>query len=288
VISQRDNVGDGQPSTAGSGPGTRRRGPIVALLLVTALLGIVSITTWLFSRPARVHLSAEFTGSRRLLTNELAYWAPGSPGTRQSSLWQVTSGSLFADHGTGWTGVPDDRRADPTSSQGTHSAVFRTTSRRADFGVVSVQFELDDQGLTSTGTTPPRGWDGVHILLRYHSETQLYAASIDRRDNTVVVKKKISGGDANGGTYYTLGQAEHRVRYGMWRQIKATMIDDAVGHVVIRLYEDGRLVLRVVDDGRHGAPIKEGRVGLRGDNCNFRFRDFVVTRLTSQAARDEA
>jgi hypothetical protein len=287
MISQHDHVGDGQLPIAGTGP-ERRRGATVAPLAVTALLGIISMTAWLLTRPDRFHLSAEFTGSRRLLTNELSYWAPGSPGTRQSSLWQVTSGSLFVDHGTGWTGVPDDRRADSTSSQGTHSAVFRATSRQADFGAISVQFELNNEGLTSTGTTPPRGWDGVHIFLRFKSETQLYAASIDRRDDTVVVKKKTTGGDANGGTYHTLGQAEHRVRYGMWRHIKATIVDDAVGHVVIRLYEDSRLVLRVVDDGRHGTPIKEGRVGLRGDNCNFKFRDFVVTQLTGRAASDEA
>jgi hypothetical protein len=172
---------------------------------------------------------------------------------------------------------------------GTHSAVFRATSRRADFGAVSVQFELQDQGLTSTGATPPRGWDGVHVFLRFRSETLLYAASIDRRDNVAVVKKKVPGGDANGGTYHTLGQAAHQVRYRRWRQIRATIVDDVENRVVVRLYGDGRLLLRVVDDGRNDAPIRDdGRVGLRGDNCNFRFRNFVVTRLSGQAARDEA
>jgi hypothetical protein len=287
MISQHDHVDDGQLPIAGTGP-QRRRGPSVTLLTATALLGIISMTAWLLTRPDRVNLSAEFAGSPRLLTNELSYWAPGSPGTRQSSLWQVTSGSLFVDHGTGWTGVPDDRRADSTSSQGTHSAIFRATSRRTDFGAITLQFELNNQGLTSTGTTPSKGWDGVHIFLRFKNETQLYAASIDRRDDTVVVKKKITGGDTNGGTYHTLGQAEHQVEYGMWRHIKATIVDDAVGNVVIRLYEEGHLVLRVVDGGRHGAPIQEGRVGLRGDNCNFKFRDFVVTQLNGRAARDEA
>jgi hypothetical protein len=268
--------------------GTTRPRPVVALSALIALLGTITAAVWLLGRPDRVDLSAEFGGPRRLLTNELAYWAPGRPGTRQSASWQVTSGSLFADHGSGWTGVPDDRRADPSSSRGTHSAVFRATSRRADFGAVSVQFELADQGVGSTGTTPPRGWDGVHVFLRFRGESLLYVASIDRRDDTVVVKKKTAGGDANGGTYFTLGRAEHQVHHGVWRRIRATIVDDADGHVVIRLYEDGRLLLRVVDDGRHGAPIERGRIGLRGDNCNFRFRDFIVTKLTGRAARREA
>lgn len=246
------------------------------------------MAVWLLGRPDRVDLSAEFGGPRRLLTNELAYWAPGLPGTARSASWQVTSGSLFVDHGSGWTGVPDDRPADPSSSRGTHSAVFRATSRREDFGAVSVQLELLDQGVTSTATTPPRDWDGVHLFLRLRGESLLYAASVDRRDDTVVVKKKVAGGDANGGTYFTLGRADHRVRRGVWRRIRATVVDDAGGHVVIRLYEDGRLLLRVVDDGRHGAPIARGRVGLRGDNCDFRFSNFVVTRLAGRAARDEA
>jgi hypothetical protein len=228
--------------------------PAVALSALVALLGTVTITVWLLGRPDRVDLSAEFSGPDRLLTNELAYWAPGLPGTRQSASWQVTSGSLFVGHGSGWSGVPDDRPADASSSRGTHSAVFRATSRRADFGAVSVQFELVDQGMTATGATPPRGWDGVHVFLRSRGESLLYVASIDRRDDTVVVKKKVAGGDANGGTYYTLGQAEHRVPHGVWRRVRATIVDDADGHVVIRLYEDGRLLLRIVDDGRHGAP----------------------------------
>ena len=84
MISQPAHVDDGQVPIAGTGPQRRGR-PSVTLLTATALLGIISMTAWLLTRPDRVNLSAEFASSPRLLTNELSYWAPGSPGTRQSS-----------------------------------------------------------------------------------------------------------------------------------------------------------------------------------------------------------
>src|SRR5438552_719837 len=46
-------------------------------------------------------------GPDRLLTNEYAHANPDDGTAVRSSDWDVTSGSLFASDGAGWTGTPD-------------------------------------------------------------------------------------------------------------------------------------------------------------------------------------
>jgi len=178
------------------------------------LLGLMSLGL------ARVCASQEllrdsFDYPDGLVTNEWAFWNRDDPRGARIANWELDSGSLFARHGRGWTGIPDSRAPDPRSSSGNHSAVFRLDTRRRDFGDVEVSFELLDHGLSSTAATPAVAWDGVHVWLRYQSEYQLYYASINRRDDTSVIKKKVPGGASNGGTYYELGPAvAHKVPYG--------------------------------------------------------------------------
>src|SRR6185369_15401481 len=108
------------------------------------------------------------------------------------------------------------------SQKGNNSAVFRLTTRQDNFLNVLVEFDLMHQGLNSTDKTPPVDWDGVHIFLRYQSQYNLYYASVNRRDNTVVIKKKIPGGPSNDGTYYDISSYNrHIVPYMVWQHVAA-------------------------------------------------------------------
>ena len=217
-----------------------------------------------------------------LVTNEFAHWSPGNPARVVSSIWEMTSGSLFEEGGAGWSGVPDDIDPNATSSTGNDSAVFRLNTTRYEFGDVAVSFDLDNQGLVTTARTPAQAYDGVDIWFRYQSEYTLYAVHVNRRDGTVAIEKKVAGGPnpVNGGTYYPLAKGVHAVPYGAtWQKIKGSIRTNPNGSVTIDLYEDGLLVLSATDDGSKGGPpiTSPGAVGIRGDNCNFLFKNFTVS-----------
>src|SRR5258708_39144373 len=84
--------------------------------------------------------SDDFHRPDGLITNEYAFWNSSDPKAVQSPPWQMDSGSFFAKDQAGWTGLPDDKTPDATSSKGTNSAVFRLTTRGSDFGDVAVSF----------------------------------------------------------------------------------------------------------------------------------------------------
>jgi hypothetical protein len=217
-----------------------------------------------------------------LITNEFAHWNPGDGRAKDSALWELTSGSLFAQGGAGWSGVPDDGAPDPASASGNDSCVFRMTTTRADFGDVAVELELLNQGLLTSKRTPQVDWDGVHVFLRYQTEYNLYYASVNRRDNHVVIKKKIPGGPSNGGTYYNIGsEGRYDVPYGAWQAVRATVRNRPDGSVLIELYADGKRVVSATDDGAVGGPpiTHAGKVGIRADNANIKIKNFVVTAL---------
>jgi hypothetical protein len=214
-----------------------------------------------------------------LITNEYAYWNPGDARARRSHYWQMDSGSLFARAGAGWTGLPD---ACPSpnrlSSNCTDSAIFRLTTRRSSFGDVRVSFRLRVRRLIATESTPAVDWDGVHIWLRYYSQRKLYYASVARRDGHLTLKKKCPGGPSNGGTYYTLAdRSGFPVALGRWRSVAADALDLPDGSVRLRLFLGSRMRLSAIDRGTGCRPLSEpGKVGIRGDNADFLFRDFTV------------
>jgi hypothetical protein len=220
------------------------------------------------------------TAPAGLVTNEFAYWNPGLSSSVSSPDWEMTSGSLFSTGTALWTGRPDTVNPDATSSNGTDSAVFRLTTKRADFGNVAVTFTLHNNGLTSTASTPPVDWDGVHIFLRYQSEYQLYYASVNRRDGHVVLKKKCPGGPSNGGTYYELAPeiSGHPIPFGTDQAVGASAVNNADGSVTLSLSLDGTTVVSATDNGVGCAPLTSaGKVGIRGDNDDFTFSAFSVT-----------
>jgi hypothetical protein len=212
-----------------------------------------------------------------LVTNSYAYR------TRRNSKsgWEVTAGSLFSRNGNGYTGWPDDGVPGARSAVHTGSAVFRMNTRRKDFRNVAMSFEMFISATTSTGYTPPSSYDGVHIWLRHRSQFQLYAASVARRDGTLMIKKKCPGGPTNGGTYYTLGEAPGRPTvFRRWTPVAASAQNNADGSVTIVMSVAGKAVLSVVDDGIGCAPITAAApVGIRGDNTEFQFRKVMATNL---------
>ena len=218
-----------------------------------------------------------------LVTNEYAYWNPQDAASLKSPDWEMTSGSLFIKNQAAWTGIPVLSNATPDSSQGTNSADFRLNTRRKDFNNVAVSFRLNT---TAFNPVEQNGnpWDGIHVFLRYQSEYYLYYASVNRRDNHVIIKKKMPGGNTNGGTYYEIGTYKPFVfPYGAWQNVKVTIQTKPDQTVLITMQivaGSQTLTWQAIDNGIGGAPIlAPGATGIRGDNCNFQFDDFRVDAL---------
>ena len=227
-----------------------------------------------------------FTRPDGLITNDFATYNPGAAGIKVSPYWQSASGSLFARNNYAWTGAPDTIVSNASSSNGTGSAIFRLFTKRTDFGDVSVRFKLFNQGLVTTTRTPAQNYDGVHIWLRYQDETKLYVASVNRRDGWIVIKKKGPGGPSNGGSYYDLAPAvRFAVPYRSWHTVEARAQNQNDGSVELKLLVNGSVLISAVDRGTGGAPLlAPGRVGIRGDNCDFFFDEFRVDSIEPAAS----
>jgi hypothetical protein len=256
----------------------RRWRTVVGLGVVACVGAVASITVWRHDDAPPPEPVPD------LITNEYAYRHGDAADAIRSPDWMVTSGSLYRVAGMLWTGHPDDNAPGPTSAHGNDSAVLRAISTRADHGDVRVSFAMRAIALTQTSRTPAKAHDGVHIFLRYQSEFSTYYVSVFRRDGQITVKKKVPGGPSNDGTYYTIGSAVLHVDGalpGVWHHIETTVGRGEPG-VTLTLRIDGRLALDVADRGG-GTPViaTPGRVGLRGDNCEFYVRDFRVEPLAA-------
>lgn len=246
---------------------------------IRSLLWAVVVSAGLCAPARAAYLFGDsFTRPDGLITNDYATYNPAAPGIKVSPNWQAASGSLFARNNYAWTGRPDTIVSNAGSTNGTGSAIFRLITKRADFGDVSVRLRLFNQGLVSTTRTPAQSYDGVHIWLRYYDEARLYVATVNRRDGWVVIKKKVPGGPSNGGTYYDLAPAvRFAVPYLSWQTIEARVQNDDDGSVALKLIVNGAVLVSAIDRGVGGAPLRApGRVGVRGDNCEFFFDEFRV------------
>ncbi|SCL68223.1 hypothetical protein [Micromonospora chersina] len=259
------------PARHVAGRRARRRWLLAVVAAGVALLVLASLAVLRWEHGAAPQVFApSFAGPDQLVTNEYAHRHPDRPGVHRSDDWEVTSGSLYRRGGVGWTGVPDAATPDAESATGTGSSVFRMTTRRHDFENVRVSLRLRTLGLTDRGREAPAGTDGVHLFLRWQDETELYVVSLNRRDDRMVIKKKLSGGEVNGGTYVTLGQVDYRVPLGAWQSFEVTIATTPSGSVGIDVRQGDRLLLAATDGGANGRPITgAGAVGVRGDNCEF-------------------
>jgi hypothetical protein len=239
---------------------------------------IVCLVIFLFSSVVMVNatddsdgrLADTFDNDHGLITNEWAYNHQSDERSAKSNRWFVTSGSLFAKNGMGYSGKPDSNKVDPTSSKGNNSSVFRMISRNDGYEDTEMAVRFVPMSWSKGGAK--NDWSGFHLFLRYKSKTELYVVSALRRNGTVTVKKKTtaSGDDdeqSNGGTYTTLAEAPappnalrldkpHDVR------VRVTGTDTAVFEVTI----DGAVVLNAIDNND---PIKGGRIGVRADDLEF-------------------
>ncbi|HWI74140.1 MAG TPA: hypothetical protein VNT55_19425 [Baekduia sp.] len=231
----------------------------------------------------------DFSGPDRLVTNEHAYRDRGIP---RSKLWTVTSGSLFVHDGHGWTGVPDGGSPDKRTPRATGSAIFRVVTKRRDVRDAQIAFRVMVRGLSTSSRTPDeRSFDGVHVMLRYASPQALYAASVDRRDGAVLIRKKVPGGPdpANGGTWMDVGaRAVNAIPVGRWQRVVVRVRDEPDGAVGFRVIIDGRTVVSARDDGVGGvAPYtRPGRIGFRCDNADVLLDGVRVTPLVNDSGPD--
>ncbi len=240
-----------------------------------------------------------FTGSDGLITNEYAHW--NSDGIN-SPDWDMTSGSLFRQTNTAWTGIPDSCAPDKYSSSCTDSNVFRLNTKQNFSGNVKVSLalrnnsDIHDSNCNSNDTC----WHGVHIWMRYQTQYDLYYVSINRADNQVVIKRKVPCGSDNHGTYFVLSQVTHAWTVGSWQHFSMTIQTNGDGSVTLKLYDDdidpNTPITQGTDSGgtnqnwtpscttqghyptaQYPPITAAGMVGVRGDYDNFNFDNFTVT-----------
>ena len=160
--------------------------------------------------------------------------------------------------------------------------MFRAVLDRPLTSSAEVSFTYTARRFVETDRTPPQAWDGLHLLLRWQDPETFYSFSVLRRDGMVVVKKKVPGGPSNGGTYLTLGEARIEQAGAGERHVAVSIADHPAGSVSFAITIDGVRVMEATDDGSDAPVIAQpGRAGLRGDNLEFVFQDFVVRPLAA-------
>ena len=234
--------------------------------------------TILFSDP--------LNGPDRIVTNEFTYYSPGGGCPYTSSTWAMTSGTLFVKNGAGYSGVPTvENQAVCDSTTQTNSAVFRLNTKASSF--TNVDVSMDYMAVRHIGA-PGTSYDGIHMWVGYQSEYALYAASIFRWDGNLVIKKKVPVAQAqcsdpsNDGCYYDLTmETPHQslTTVNIWRHADIIFQSATNGTVTITEKIDGQTILQGVDKSINGPAYTSGAVGVRGDNTEFYFKNFTVTKL---------
>jgi hypothetical protein len=208
-----------------------------------------------------------FCGPNGLITSEDHLTAEGLP-------WEMTSGSLFRSNGTGWSGRPD-----PGDALGeTGSAAFRTVSVDRDFLDVEMSVVLRVDDLAATPRIPAQNFDGAHTWVRYQSDKQFCAVSVDRRDGNIAIKKEMHGRRRQ---RRNISRSEP---LDGWRPdpVRAMAARRRGGaRSAGRIRRDHRPPVRDTNRSRRhrcrlSSPRGNGGVGIRGDNAELRFAIIVV------------
>jgi hypothetical protein len=173
----------------------------------------------------------------------------------------------------------------------TEDASFRATANTTPSSISgNAKISLDVR-LSSYNATASPSSDGVRILARWVDDTNHYVATINRRDNQVIVRKKIVGGasPSNGGTFYDLcAPVAHTPTIGAWNSYRVE-VEDVGPDVHIRVYAGGTLLCTGIDNGqdRFGAAQHDparfttGKYGRVADNAVVDFRNIRIETLAS-------
>lgn len=239
------------------------------------------------STPNNVLFFDGLSGPDRIVTNEYVHWNPGSACPYSSSKWDMTSGTLMVKNGAGYSGIPtSEQTAVCNSSVKNNSAVFRLTTKALDFGdtTTTMDYKLVSHGAAGVSNN---SYDGLHIWVRYQSQYGLYAVSVARWDGVMVIKKKVPqsvahcGDPSDGGCYYDLAPPvtnKALTSPDVWHHAAVT-VSNQNGKVTIELVIDGHQIVTAIDSGRHGPVYAKGAAGVRGDNTEFYFKNFTITKI---------
>jgi hypothetical protein len=258
---------------------------VVAALAAVLLVAAASATAWALGGLGDsddLLFEAEFDGSDRLLTNEFAFRYPDSPDAVVSSQWFVTSGSLFVRADAATNGTLDDREANPDSTTGTNSAVFRAYTKHRFRPSYRVTFEVRVEPPRQVPGLRPAPWDGLHLMVDANSPEAAYYVSLYRRNGQAVIKKKTPGGTVAGGSYAPLSRyVPCHIEPGRWTEVRIDVRSAGSRAVTIDLYENGTLLTTATDQASLSGtpPFAEGRLGIRADKTNFEIREFRVEAL---------
>lgn len=278
------------------------------LWIILLVFSLCSGLFFLFvkSRPSKAELNSlptqvilfedYFLDPDGLLTNEYAHHNPADLQAILSESWVMTSGSVFTQDQTAWTGILDSCSPDPLSSICTNSNVFRLWTRQKFEGNINVTFRLRQNGSTSNSES----WHGTHIILRQQNPYNFYSLSINRVDENIVIKRKVPCGPSNQGTYFNISNfVSHEWDPNVWNKYMVSIKTEASGNVWLGIYDNSHeppelLVSGIDVGGTNGnwrsdcqtegaypnsaySPITEsGHIGVRGDFVNFNFDDFKV------------
>jgi hypothetical protein len=215
-----------------------------------------------------------FNGLDGLITDEFASTGDAS------LMWLVTSGQLWRASNRGAVNAP----------------VFRMHSKSNIEGDYRVAFDL---WLDKIGSQPDT--NGVHLALRHMSQRDVYYVSVNRADQTAIIKRKVPCGPSNGGTYVNLSNyARFTWQLRVRQRLSVAIRTRADGSVFIEMFNDEtqQRILSAVDrgdsnrnwsescdeggryDSANYPPLRAGgAVGIRSDNSHIRIDNVKITPL---------
>jgi hypothetical protein len=226
-------------------------------------------------------LQDTFTGPQALITSE---YATNNPSPYLSAFWIVSSGALYRDQNTGHASDSEFRAHGSSNIDGNYRVSFALRSNRV-----------------AEHNACNQCWNGVHVFLRHLSQFDLYYVSVNRADNTAVIKRKVPcAPDSNDGKYIELSPYKpYRWSEGIWQHLSATVQTNANDTVTIRLFNDdtGAMIVEGVDAGgfndtwsrtctagrypsaQYPPILSGGATGIRSDNADINIDNFTVTRF---------
>lgn len=221
--------------------------------------------------------SDSFTGSDGIITSADAYWKLTDTLLARDLNWEGETGTMF-------------RRSEAARSTTNVTRMFRFWTKRSDFGDVKVEMDLRTLFYhAGDSSMPATDWDGVKLWLRRqvvngsssaNVKPALYSAEVNRRQGNVIIQKKCGGQD----NYVVIANtpwsgSPNPAKLGQWEHVGGTVHTNSDGSVTVQVIRDGAVVLSGTDAGAGGcAPITAaGKVGVRGDNAEFDFDNFLVT-----------